>query len=70
VSERKESTTFMVFADGKALNVKMLDGIIIDDILVQGMKAEGYRVITGLDEFPNITRKTIDYLLRIGVISE
>jgi hypothetical protein len=70
MAARKETSSYFVLPDGRGMTMRMLDGIIIDDLLVQGAKAEGYRVITGLEAFPEITRKTTDYLLRIGVIQE
>lgn len=66
---RKEQITRVTLPDGVILNVRILDGITIDDLLVQGAKAEGYRVITDQDNFPTVDRKVIDYLLRLGVIS-
>lgn len=69
MATRKETTSYFVLPDGRGMTMRMLDGIIIDDILIQGAKAEGYRVVTGRDSFPEINRKTTDYLLRIGVIT-
>jgi hypothetical protein len=69
MATRKEQTSRIVLMDGTTLDIRMLDGITIDDILVQGMKAEGYRVITKKEVFPVIDRKTTDYLIRIGVIT-
>jgi hypothetical protein len=65
---RKEEETRIVLDDGQAVIVKVLDGVIIDDLLVHGMKAEGFRVITGEDVFPTIDRRLRDSLIRIGVI--
>lgn len=69
MATRKETTSRIVLADGTTLDIRMLDGVLIDDLLIQGIKAEGYRVITGREVFPEINRKTLDYLLRIGVIT-
>ena len=70
MATRKETTSRIVLANGTTLDIRMLDGVLIDDLLIQGIKAEGYRVITGREVFPDINRKTLDYLLRIGVITE
>jgi len=70
MATRKETTSRIVLANGTTLDIRMLDGVLIDDLLIQGIKAEGYRVITGREVFPEINRKTLDYLLRIGVITE
>jgi hypothetical protein len=65
---RKEESTRILLDDGSAVNVKVMDGIVVDDLVVQGMKAEGYRVMTGRDVFPAIGRDIKDYLIKIGVI--
>jgi hypothetical protein len=65
--ERNVSVTKIRLSDGSAMEVTLLDGITPDDILVQGMKAEGYRVITKKDVFPAVERDMRDYLIRIGV---
>lgn len=67
--KRKESTTRVVLEDGRAVNIRVMNGLLIDDILIQGMKAEGYRLITGEDAFPTIDRSIKDYLIKTGVIS-
>ena len=56
--------------NGVAITVRILDGLLIDDIIVLGMKAEGHRVITKRDAFPAIGRKLKDYLIRTGVLLE
>ncbi len=66
---RKESTSRVVLDDGRAVTVRVMNGLLIDDILVSGMKAEGYRLMTGNDVFPEVTRKIKDYLIKTGVIS-
>ena len=68
--ERKEETRRIVLDDGNAVNVRVLDGLLVDDILIQGMKAEGFRVMTGRDVHPYTPRKLKDYLIRTGVILE
>jgi hypothetical protein len=66
---RKEVESRVVLANGQAVNIRMMDGLLIDDLLIQGMKAEGYRLITGEDVFPDITRKLKDYLIHTGVVT-
>lgn len=68
--KRKEVSQRVVLEDGTAITVRVLDGLLIDDLLVVGMKAEGYRVMTGIDTFPTIDRKLKDYLIKTGVIQE
>lgn len=67
---RKEVTRRVILENGRALNVRVMDGLLVDDILIQGMKAEGYRVMTGREAHPDIGRNLKDYLIRTGVILE
>ena len=67
IKERKQR---VLLENGRAVEVVVRDGLLVDHLLVQGMKDEGYRVMTGRDVFPSITRKLKDYLIRTGVISE
>ena len=66
--KRKEVSQRVILDDGTAITIKVLDGILIDDLLISGMKAEGYRVMTGIDNFPTIDRTLKDYLIKTGVI--
>jgi tRNA U34 5-carboxymethylaminomethyl modifying enzyme MnmG/GidA len=70
MAKRKVVSKRVVLQDGTAITVTALDGILIDDMLISGMKAEGYRVMTGRDAFPDINRKLKDYLIKTGVIQE
>lgn len=60
----------IILTDGSAVTVTVSDGILIDDILIGGMKAEGYRVITGRDIFPVVGRDIKDYLIKEGLIKD
>lgn len=60
----------VILDDGSAVTVTAMDGILTDDLLISGMKAEGYRVMTGKDVFPEVDRKVKDYLIKTGVIQE
>lgn len=66
---RKEKELKITLENGQSLIIRVLDGIVIDDLLIQGMKAEGFRVVTGEDVFPTIDRRLKDFLIRIGVIN-
>ena len=68
--QRRTLTRRVVLSDGNAITVTVLDGILVDDILISGMKAEGFRVMTGSDAFPAVDRKLKDYLIKTGVIQE
>lgn len=67
---RKEEKVRILLEGGEAVNVRVLDGLIVDDLVVQGAKAEGYRVITGRDRFPEFDRTLKDYLIKINVIQD
>ena len=68
--KRKVESRRVVLEDGTAMTVTTLDGIVIDDLLISGMKAEGYRLMTGRDAFPDIDRKLKDFLIKTGLIQE
>lgn len=70
MAQRKVVSRRIVLDDGTAITVSVLDGILADDLLISGMKAEGYRAMTGKDAFPAINRKLKDYLIKTGVIQE
>jgi hypothetical protein len=65
---RREEKVRILLSSGEAVTATVSDGLVIDDIMVQGMKAEAYRVVTGKDVFPDIGRDLKDYLIRTGVI--
>lgn len=67
---RKDVRTRIVLQDGTALELRALDGLLVDDVLLQGAKAEAYRVMTGKDVFPTTGRDIKDYLFRIGFVTE
>lgn len=67
---RKEESTRIIREDGAAVTVTVRDGLIVDDLVVQGAKAEAYRVATGKDVFPEFDRNIKDFLIRTGVILE
>lgn len=70
MAQRKIVQKRVLLDDGTAVTVTAMDGILTDDILISGMKAEGYRVMTGKDVFPEVDRKVKDYLIKTGVIQE
>ncbi len=67
---RKDVKTKIILSDGTALELRALDGLLVDDLLIQGAKAEAYRVMTGRDVFPTVGRDIKDYLFRIGFVTE
>lgn len=67
---RKVLSSRVLLTDGSAITVTVSDGILVDDLLISGMKAEGYRVMSGRDSFPQTDRKIKDYLIKTGIIQE
>lgn len=67
---RREESSRVFLDTGEAVTIKVMDGLIVDDLVIQGMKAEGYRVMTGRDVFPEVNRDIKDYLIQTGVILE
>ena len=67
---RKDLKTKILLDDGTALELRVLSGLLVDDVLIQGAKAEAYRVMTGRDVFPTTDRSIKDYLIRIGFVTE
>jgi len=65
---RKEKSIRILLNSGVAVKATVLDGLVIDDIVTQGMRAEGYRVLTGRDVFPAVGRDIKDYLIKTGII--
>ena len=70
MAQRRIVSRRVLLEDGTAITVTAMDGILTDDILISGMKAEGYRVMTGKDVFPAVDRRVKDYLIKTGVIQE
>lgn len=70
MAQRKTLNRRVVLSDGTAITITVSDGILIDDILVSGMKAEGYRVMTSKDVFPQVDRRVKDFLIKTGIIQE
>jgi hypothetical protein len=69
MAERKELTQRVVLNNGNSLDIRVLDGVVIDDVIVQATKAIGYLLVTGRDVFPDINRGMRDYLIKIGMIT-
>jgi hypothetical protein len=67
---RKDVRTRIITSDGTALELRILDGLLVDDVCIQGAKAEGYRVMTGKDVFPTTGRDIKDYMIRLGFVTE
>lgn len=65
---RKTKSIRMLLPSGEAITATVMDGFVIDDLVAQGMRAEGYRVLTGKDVFPEVGRDLKDYLIKTGVL--
>lgn len=65
---RKTKSVRMILDSGEAVTATVMDGFVIDDLVTQSMRAEGYRVLTGKDVFPETSRDLKDYLIKTGVL--
>lgn len=70
MSKRKQITRRVITTEGDAVNIHVMDGILVDDLLILGMKAEGYRLCTGRDVSATVPRNIKDFLIRLGVIQD
>jgi hypothetical protein len=70
MAKRKETIRRIVLKNGNAVTVRVMDGLLLDDVLILGMKAEGHRVMTGRDVFPTVDRRQKDYLIKTGILQE
>jgi len=67
--QRKESTQRIILEDGTAINVRIMDGLLIEDIMIQHAQAAAFGIITGEDKRALIRRDIKDYLIRLYTIS-
>lgn len=67
--QRKESIRRVVLEDGTAINVRILDGILIEDLMIQHAQARGFQEVTGISKSALIQRDIKDYLIRLYTIS-
>lgn len=70
MAQRETLSKRIILNDGTAVTIIVSDGILIDDLIISGMKAEGYRIMTSKDLFPQIDRKVKDFLIKTGIIQE
>lgn len=70
MARRKETIRRIILTNGSAVTVRIMDGLLVDDVLILGMKAEGHRVMTGRDVFPTVDRRQKDFLIKTGVLQE
>lgn len=66
--QRKESTKRMILKDGTAINVRILDGLMIEDLVSQHMEAYLFGLSNGTYTPPNIGRDIKDHLIRLYTI--
>lgn len=67
--QRKESNRRVILEDGTAINVRILDGLLIEDIMTQHAQAYAFQVVTGIEKRAIIGRDIRDYLIRLYTIS-
>lgn len=67
--QRKESTTRLVLDDGSATDFKFVDGLLIEDIMLQHAHATGYSIVLGVDSPAKIGRDIKDYLIKLYTLN-
>lgn len=67
--QRKELTKRIIKSDGTAINVRFMDGLIIEDVLLQLVQAFAYKQITGIEREAPVKRQLKDYLIKLYTIS-
>jgi len=60
----------IALANGRVYDIEVSDGILPEDILIQGAQAAGYQLITGEDRFFIPDRGVRDFLVRVGMYGE
>ena len=65
---RKESEKRIVFDDGIAGTFRLLDGLTIEDLVVQMAHERAWREITKQNRAPKYERDVRDYLIRLRVL--
>lgn len=65
---RKTKSIRMLLKSGESVTATVMDGFVIDELVTQGMRAEGYRVLTGKNVFNEPDRGLKDYLIKTGVL--
>ncbi len=67
--QRKELTKRIIKDDGTAINIRFMDGIVIEDVLLQLVQAFAYKQITGIEAKAPVKRQLKDYLIKLYTIS-
>lgn len=67
---RREETTTLAFRNGTVYEVSVLDGIGIEDVLLQGMKMAAYKLVTGQDKFLMPGRDVRDFIVMTDVLGD
>jgi hypothetical protein len=70
VQPANEGKLRFVEPDGRVIYFRFLPNLSIDDILINGMKAEGFRVIHGQDSHVGTTKNVKDYLIKTLVLQD
>jgi len=63
--QRKESTRRLILADGTAVNIRILNELMIEDLMSQHMEAYLFGLSNGVYTPPKIGRDTKDHLIRL-----
>ena len=67
---RQESTTTLTLENGNLVELKAVDGVTIEDVLLQGVKIAVFKLITGQDKFFLPNRDIRDFIVMTDVIGD
>lgn len=67
---RKKRIIKTFSSSGDPVTITVLDGLFVEDLVIQGMQAEAYRVITGNARDLVVGRDLKDYLIKLGIVTE
>lgn len=67
--QRKESVRKYILTDGTVIEARLLDGILIEDVMMQHAKAYAFQVRTGIEKRAIIGRDFLDPLIRLYTIN-
>lgn len=67
---RKTNTINTFDSNGNPVTVTVMDGLYVEDLVIQGMKASAYQTITGKPSSFSVSRDIKDYLIKLGIVTE
>lgn len=70
MARRQAVQTTITQPDGTRITMSVLDGLLPEDLVILGMKCEGYRLLTTRDAWSAPSKAIKDYLVRTDTVQE